>query len=100
MAEYLTVNDRALDSTGSGGIEGLGLRMVGGYSSITSRGITITYSGFKSVYGVFCCLKNNNKAGYTVNLSSYTNTSATFILGGKDPKEFYYLIIGEVIKYG
>lgn len=23
MAEYLTVNDRALDSTGSGGIEGL-----------------------------------------------------------------------------
>lgn len=55
MAEYLTVNDRALDSTGSGGIEGLGLRMVGGYSSITSRGITITYSGFKSVYGVFCC---------------------------------------------
>lgn len=30
MAEYLTVNDRALDSTGSGGIEGLGLRMVGG----------------------------------------------------------------------
>lgn len=55
MAEYLTVDDRALDSTGSGGIEGLGLRMVGGYSSITSRGITITYSGFKSVYGVFCC---------------------------------------------
>ena len=95
MAEYLTVDDRALDSTGSGGIEGLGLRMVGGYSSITRRGITITYSGFKSVYGVFCCLKNNNKAGYTVNLSSYTNTSATFMLGGKDPKEFYYLIIGE-----
>lgn len=28
MAEYLTVDDRALDSTGSGGIEGLGLRMV------------------------------------------------------------------------
>lgn len=30
MAEYLTVDDRVLDSTGSGGIEGLGLRMVGG----------------------------------------------------------------------
>lgn len=34
MAEYLTVNDRALDSTGSGGIEGLGLRMVIEYLTI------------------------------------------------------------------
>lgn len=88
MAEYLTVDDRALDSTGSGGIEGLGLRMVGGYSSITSRGITITYSGFKSVYGVFCCLKNNNEAGYTVNLSSYTNTRLLSYSEGKILKNF------------
>lgn len=56
MAEYLTTDNRIIDSTGSGGIEGLGLRIVGGYSSITSRGIVINYSGFKSVYGVFCCL--------------------------------------------
>lgn len=95
MAEYLTTDNRVIESTGSGGIEGLGLRIVGGYSSITNRGIVINYSGFKSVYGVFCCLQNNNEAGYTVNLVSYTTTSATFTLGGNDPKNFYYLIIGE-----
>lgn len=38
MAEYLTTDNRVIESTGSGGIEGLGLRIVGGYSSITNRG--------------------------------------------------------------
>lgn len=94
MAEYLTVDDRALDSTGSGGIEGLGLRMVGGYSSITSRGITITYSGFKSVYGVFCCLKNNNEAGYSCNVMDVTKTYIELYSGGKDPKTIDWIVFG------
>lgn len=94
MAEYLTVDDRALDSTGSGGIEGLGLRMVGGYSSITSRGITITYSGFKSVYGVFCCLKNNNEAGYSCNVMGVTKTYIELYSGGKDPKTIDWIVFG------
>lgn len=94
MAEYLTVDDRALDSTGSGGIEGLGLRMVGGYSSITSRGITITYSGFKSVYGVFCCLKNNNEAGYSCNVMGVTKTYIGLYSGGKDPKTIDWVVFG------